>query len=130
MNDKDKLVLKDGTAVELESSQGIGALNVLAENRDAAYKLWEKFTPEALRQVTVKNSDEITVGRYQDMILDHITAADQEDGTVLITFSLRNKSAVEVLTERVAAVESGQQTQDEAIGDLGQAVSDMAEGGV
>jgi len=27
-------------------------------------------------------------------------------------------------------MESGQQTQDEAIGDLGQAVSDMMEGGV
>lgn len=129
-NDKDKLVLKDGTEVTLESSQGIGALNCLVEDVDTACKLWKKFTPENLRQVTVKNSDDVTVGRYQDMVLDHITAADREGGTVMITFSLRNKSAVEILEERIKTVESGQQTQDEAIGDLGQAVSDMAEGGV
>lgn len=33
-------------------------------------------------------------------------------------------------TVRLDAMESGQQTQDETIGDLGQAVSDMMEGGV
>lgn len=130
MNDKDKLVLKDGTEVTLESSQGIGALNCLEENVDAACKRWKEFTPENLKQVTVKNSDGVTVGRYQDMVLDHITAAGQEGGTVMITFSLRKKTAVEVLAERVMTVESGQETQDAAIGDLGQAVSDMMEGGV
>ena len=50
------------------------------------------------------------------------------DGAVQITFSLRNKSVEEILTERVVALEAGQQTQDEAIGNLGQAVSDMAGG--
>lgn len=126
---KDKLVLADGTEITLESSQGIGALNVNAQDKDAACVLWNKFTKASLEQVTVKNSQGEITGNYSRMILDHITGTDNPDGTVQITFSLRSKTAEELLTERVALLEAGQQTQDEAISDLGQAVSDVVEGG-
>ena len=92
--------------------------------------MWEKFTSDNLKDVTVKNADDLTIGKYLDMVLDHVTGADNADGTVQIIFSLRNKSVEELLMERVTALEAGQQTQDEAIGDLGQVVSDIAEGGV
>lgn len=123
---KDKLVLADNTTIELETSQGISALSCNVENKDAACGLWKKFTQDNLKDVTIKNADDMTIGKYTDMVLDHVTGADNADGTVQVTFSLREKSVEELLTERVEALESGQQTQDEAIGDLGQAVSDMA----
>lgn len=126
----DKIVLKDGTEITLESSQGIGALHVVKNSRQQACALWEQFTNENLKQVTIKNSDGLTVGIYQDMVLDHMEGRDKDDGTVQVTFSLREKSAIELMEERISAVETGQQVQDEAIGDLGQAVSDMTEGGV
>ncbi len=126
---KDKLVLTDGTEITLETSLGISALSCNVENKDAACAMWKKFTPENLKDVTIKNADDLTIGKYPDMVLSYITGADNADGTVRITFSLREKSVEELLAERVAALEEGQQTQDEAIGDLGQAVSDMAEGG-
>lgn len=126
----DKIVLKDGTEITLESSQGIGALHVVKNSRQQACALWEQFTNENLKQVTIKNSDGLTVGIYQDMVLDHMEGRDKDDGTVQVTFSLRKKSAIELMEERISAVETGQQVQDEAIGDLGQAVSDMTEGGV
>lgn len=125
---KDKLVLTDGTEIELETSLGISALTVNVENKDAACAMWKKFTPDNLKDVTIKNADRLVIGKYPDMVLSHVTGTDNTDGTVQITFSLREKSVEELLAERVAALEEGQQTQDEAIGDLGQAVSDMAEG--
>lgn len=126
---KDKLVLADGTEITLESSQGIGTLNVNVQDKDMACALWESFSKENLEQVTIKNAAGETTGNYSGMILDHITGADNPDGTMQITFSLRNKTSEEILTERVAALEAGQETQDEAISDLGQAVSDVVEGG-
>ena len=126
---KDKLVLADSTEITLESSQGIGALNVKVQDKDAACALWERFTKENLEQVSVKNAAGETTGNYSNMVLCHITGMDNEDGTVQITFSLRARTTEELLVERVAALEAGQQTQDEAISDLGQAVSDVAEGG-
>lgn len=126
---KDKLVLADGTEITLESSQGIGALNVKVQDKAAACALWEKFTKENLKQVTVKNSQEEIIGNYSGLILDHITGTDNADGTVQVTFSLRDKTTEEILLERIAALEAGQATQDDAISDLGQAVSDVVEGG-
>jgi len=128
--DHDKLVLRDGTEIVLESSQGIGALHVIVENKSAACALWERFTKDNLAEVNVKNSLDETTGVYKDMVLDHITGADNGDGTIKITFSLRNKSIEEIMEERIAALEEGQQIQDAGIGDLGQAISDMMEGGV
>ena len=63
------------------------------------------------------------------MVLDHMIGVEAPDGTVQVTFSLRSKTTEELLTERVALLESGQQTQDDAISDLGQAISDVVEGG-
>ncbi len=125
----DKLVLKDGTEITLESSLGMGALNVNVNDHTAACALWKKFSRENLKEVVVKTADGATVGSYKDMVLDHVEGRDNDDSTVQMTFSLRSKTVEEVLTERVAALEAGQQTQDSAIDDLGQAVSDIAEGG-
>lgn len=125
----DKIVLKDGTEITLESSLGIGALYVQAEDHTAACVLWEKFSQANLQDVAVKTADGTTVGIYNNLLLDHVEGRDLKDGTVQMMFSLRNKTTEEVLTERVVALEAGQQTQDAAIDDLGQAVSDIAEGG-
>ncbi len=125
----DKLVLADGTEITLESSQGIGALQVKAETKTAACALWEKFTKENLAQTKIKNDLGETTGNYPDMVLDHMIGFEAPDGTVQVTFSLRSKTTEELLTERVALLESGQQTQDDAISDLGQAISDVVEGG-
>ena len=128
---KDRLVLADGTEITLETSQGIGALQVRAESKAAACALWEKFTRENLAQVTIKKTDGETMGSYRGMILDHMTGTeDPTDGAVQVTFSLRNKTTEEILLESIAELEAGQQTQDDAISDLGQAVSDVAEGGM
>lgn len=126
----DRLVLKDGTEITLVSSLRMGGLYVNAEDHTAACALWEKFSKANLQAVTVKDADGVTTGSYKDMVLDHVEGRDNDDGTVQMMFSLRRKTVEEVLTERIVALEAGQQTQDSAIDDLGQAVSDIAEGSV
>ncbi len=101
----DRIVLHDGTNITLESSQGMNALHVRAASISAACALWEKFTPENLKQVNVMNQDDVTVGKYTDMVLDHIEGRGNKDGSVQITFSLRNKTEEELSTERITALE-------------------------
>lgn len=125
----DKLVLKDSTEITLESSQGIGALHVLAAGKQAACTLWGKLTKENLSQVSIKNSSGLTVGNYSDLVLDHVEGREKEDGTVEMTFCLREKSTEEVLEERVTSLEEGYEVHTGAIDDIGQAVSDLMEGG-
>lgn len=125
----DKLVLKDSTEITLVSSSGMSALYVNAEDHTDACALWKKFSKENLKEISVKTADGATVGSYKDMVLDHVEGRDNDGGTLQMMFSLRSKTTEEVLTERIAVLEAGQQTQDAAIDDLGQAVSDIAEGG-
>ena len=131
--DKEKLVLADGTEIGLEDSQGIGTLVIGAESRSAAGAVWAQLTPDNLAEISIKNAAGAVTGTYTGMLLDHITGTDKEDGTALLTVSLRAKTNEELLQDRITAMEAelaalktGQGTQDEAISDLGQAVSDIA----
>ncbi len=134
--DKEKLVLADGTEIALEDSQGVGTLVIGAESRSAAGAVWAQLTPDNLAEISIKNAAGAVTGTYTGMLLDHVTGTDKADGTALLTVSLREKTANEILQNRVAELEeelatlkAGQGTQDEAISDLGQAVSDIAGGG-
>lgn len=124
---KDKLILKDGSEIEMESGASLSDIKVVSDNKAAMMELWDKLTEDNLAKVTIKNSDGVTIGNYFDLIFVSETSTIQADGTVLTSFNLREKTDTE---KRLDAMEAGQQTQDEAIGDLGQAVSDLAEGGV
>lgn len=108
----DRIVLLDGTNITLEQSLGMQALYVHAESKAAACTLWEKLTQENLKQVTVMNQDDVTIGRYTDLVLDHVEGRDNTDGTVQFTLSLRGKTAEELMTERIIALEVRQQAQD------------------
>lgn len=123
---KDKLILKDGSTIELEVGASLTALQVICQSADDVIPLWKRLTQENLQEVTVKNGADLIVGVYAGMVLTepHIQATEQEDGTVKVLFGLREKTAEE---KRLDALEEGQATQDGAIKDLGEATSDLAE---
>ena len=87
---------------------------------------WDVLTPENLKSVQVVNRDGTTVGNYSDLVLVSETS-EEKDGKIETSFNLREKTDVE---KRLDALEEGQEVQDGAIGDLGTAVSDLAEGGL
>lgn len=130
---KDKLILKNGIEKELEAGGSLGALQVLSADRAAMLATWELLTPDNLAAVQIKNGAGLTVGTYTDLVLASETSVVTSDGTVLTTYSLRPKTDVERLTERVEVVEEGQQVQDGAINDvatLAGALAEQAGGGL
>ena len=124
---KDKLILKNGHEIELEAGASLGALQVLSADRAAMLATWELLTPDNLSQVQIKNGAGLTVGTYTDLVLASETSVVAPDGKVLTTYSLRPKTDVERLTERVAVVEEGQQVQDGAINDVAKLAGSLAE---
>ena len=124
---KDKLILKNNMEVELEAGASLGALQVVSADRAAMLATWELLTPDNLSQVQIKNGAGLTVGTYTDLVLVSETSVVASDGTVLTTYSLRPKTAVERLTERVEVVEEGQQVQDGAINDVATLAGTLAE---
>lgn len=124
---QDKLILKNGHEIELEAGASLGALQVLSADRAAMLATWELLTPDNLAAVQIKNGAGLTVGTYTDLVLVSETSVVASDGTILTTYSLRPKTDVERLEEKVAAVEAGQQVQDGAINDVATLVGSLAE---
>ncbi|WP_195321344.1 hypothetical protein [[Clostridium] symbiosum] len=124
---KDKLILKNGIEKELEAGGSLGALQVLSADQAEMLATWELLTPDNLSQVQIKNGAGLTVGTYTDLVLVSETSVVASNGKVLTTYSLRPKTDVERLTERVAVVEEGQQVQDGAINDVAKLAGSLAE---
>ncbi len=121
---KDTMILKDGTTIELEAGASLGAIQVSESDRSAMLRTWEKLTEENLAEVKIQNGSGLTVGIYKDLILVSETSVVSTDGAVTTTYSLRGKTEVE---KRLDNVEAGQAIQDEAIVDLGEVSSLLAE---
>ncbi len=121
---KDKLILKNGTTIELESGSSLDAIKVATENRGAMLEQWEMLTPENLKEVKIQNGDGLTIGIYQELALLSETSVVDSDGSVLTTYSLREKTDIE---RRLEALEAGQEIQNGAISDLGSVTSAIAE---
>lgn len=127
---KDMLVLKDGTEIELEAGASLGRMQVAAVGRAAMLETWNKLTEENLERVQVKTGEGLTVGNYQDLILVSERSVVAADGSVLTEYQLCEKTAEE---KRLDALEEGQAVQDGAIEDLGAVSSALAaqmEGGM
>ena len=124
---KDKLILKNGAEIELEAGAGLGALQVASADQTAMLATWELLTPDNLSQVQIKNGAGLTVGTYTALVLVSETSVVASDGTVLTTYSLRHKTDVERLAERVTVVEEGQRVQDGAINDVATLAGALAE---
>lgn len=122
--DKDTLVLKDGTAVKLETGASLGSLQVLSENKEDMVNVWDKLTGDNLSSVQIKNGSGLTVGNYTDLVLVSETSTVQTDGHILTSFCLREKDALE---KRIETVEEGQAVQDGAIMDMAEVLSTVAE---
>lgn len=125
------MTFKDGTKIEIEEGASLGHIVHVATNEANALFVCEKCTPDNVSEVKFsqpgEDGAEIITGEYSGLLLSGApTRATNEDGlSVTVTISLYEPSALEL---RVAALEESQGVQDEAIDDLGGAVSDMMEG--
>lgn len=125
------MTFKDGTRIEIEEGASLDHIVHVATNEANALFVCEKCTPDNVSEIKFsqpgEDGAEIITGEYTGLLLSGApTRATNEDGlSVTVTISLYEPSALEL---RVAALEESQGVQDEAIDDLGGAVSDMMEG--
>lgn len=125
------MTFKDGTRIEIEEGASLGHIVHIATNEANALFVCEKCTPDNVSEIKFsqpgEDGAEIITGEYSGLLLSAApTRATNEDGlSVTVIISLYEPSALEL---RVAALEESQTVQDEAIDDLGGAVSDMMEG--
>ena len=121
---KDKLILNNGTSIELEAGASLDALQVASGSREEMLSQWKMMNAENLKKVTIQNGAGLTIGTYDSLVLVSETSVVLADGSILTTYSLREKTEEE---KRLDALETRQEVQNGAISDLGMATSIIAE---
>lgn len=121
---KDRMILKDNTTIELEAGAYLSNIQVVAADRAGMVAIWEKMTADNLSSVQIQTGDGLTVGTYTDLVLVSETSTVSPDGSVLTSYRLREKTDEE---KRLDALEEGQEVLDGAVNDLGKATSALAD---
>ena len=121
---KDKMILKDNTTIELEAGASLTNIQAVAADRAGMVEIWKKMTDDNLSNVQIQTGDGLTIGTYTDLVLVSETSTVSPDGTVLTSYHLREKTDEE---KRLDALEEGQEVLDGAVNDLGSATSALAE---
>ena len=123
----EKIILNNNQDINIKEGSSISDIRVIFNTKVDMLSTWDMLTEENLKSVQIQNSDDVIVANYENLILDSETSIIQNNGTILTSFHLRDKTEVELLKERVEALENGQDIQDGAIMDLGEAVSTLSE---
>lgn len=131
MENKEKVVLKDGTVYDIENGASENQVQVVIQSVDGFPGVFNKFTEANLESYQIQNAEGLTcTTKKNKYLLDAIVAERESD--VLVTFRLADvdmtQKQLEELKSRVEAVELGQDVQDGAIYDLSSEVSNLAEG--
>ncbi len=122
---KEKIVLKDGTEVEIENGAMENCLQVVLPDLDGFKSLYGKFSEANLENYSIKNAAGLTCATYENKHAKNALVEQKENG-FQISFNLAD---VDMVSKRLDALEASQNLQDGAITDLGDVVSAIAEGG-
>ena len=92
--EKDLIILKDGTELELESASSLGDIRILFADKNSLMDAWGKMTPENLQEIRIQNSSGIVAARYTDMVLGDPVPYGSQAGTGGIPGSIWNPQQV------------------------------------
>lgn len=122
----DYIKLTDGTQFTIEDGAILERIIHISATEADATAVCAAVTAENIAHVEFWAEDaEQPYGVYDDLALNAPPTRHDEDGAVVVTISMREKTDIE---KRLDALEESQEVQDGAIEDLGLAVSDLVEG--
>ena len=126
-----KLILADNPIINFTTDRGIGDIIATYQTMAAAQADEAKITPANVAHIQTTTDGGDPIGEYFNLLIESTAIVpvyeDEEITAYELHIHLREKSAVEVLADRVDALEESQEVQDGAIEDLGEAVSGLYE---
>lgn len=126
MNEKEKIILKDGTELEIENGATENRIQVIIQDLNEFKKLYDNFNMNNLESYQIKNVEGLICTTRTNKFLKNVII-EQMENFFLISFNLEN---VDMTNKRLSALEEGQEIQDGAINDLGITINEIADGGI
>ena len=121
----DYIKLTDGTQITIEDGASLDHIIHISETEADATAVCAAVIADNIAHVEFWAEDaEQPYGVYDYLALNAPPTRHDENGAVVVTISLREKTDIE---KRLDALEESQEIQDGAIEDIGAALSDIAE---
>ena len=139
MEEKEKIVLNDGTEYPIENGASENQVQVVVQSVDEFPGVFKKFKESNLESYQIKNAEGLTCTTRKNKYLSDAVVEERESD-VLVTFHLADvdmvqkqidalKSSVETLEANSAAFEAGQMSQNGAIVALDKTICEIEERG-
>ena len=120
----DNLKLNNGFEISIEDGASLGSIKHIASTEEDAVNVCNELTASNVSHVEFYHEGNLT-GSYDNIALaSQPTRTINEDATITVEISLRQKSEIEI---RLDAIEASQLLQDSAIDDLGNSISELME---
>ena len=128
-----KLILANNTVIQFETDMGIGDIVAVYQSMEQAQVEEAWITPANVAHIQTTTDEDVPVGEYFNLVINstEIVPVYEDEETISqyeLHIHLREKTDIEILSERMDALEESQEIQDGAIDDLGGAVSELMEG--
>lgn len=123
--EKEKIVLKDNTEIEIENGASTSSITMLVTNLDEFKVLYGQMNEGNLEVFKILNAAGLVCTEQKNKYVTNAVVSTEETG-YRVTFNLAD---VDMVGKRLAALEEGQEIQDGGIADLADAVSTIVEGG-
>ena len=113
-----KIILKDKTTYTIEEGASLSSISIKASTFDDMKTITDSFTKENLLEVTFTTNDNYS-GSYTNLEAVEFRFIKNDDGTYLLTISLKERDKLEM---RLEVLEESQSTQNDAIAEMSEAV--------
>ena len=113
-----KIILKDKTTYTIEEGATLSSISIKASTFDGMKGITDSFTKENLSEVTFTTNDNYS-GNYTNLEATEFRFIKNDDGTYLLTISLKERDKLEM---RLEALEESQNTQNDAIAEMSETV--------
>lgn len=113
----EKMVLADGTEIEIQEGAGLSAVTAVLGDWGALGDIAAALTKEGNLKTVRFSTDGQATGEYTDMCLEPplFHAVDIKEGKIAASFAIRQKTGMELAIEEL---KKGQDIQDGAIMEL------------
>lgn len=75
-----RMILNDGTEIPIVDGSYTGAVVLIAEDRQAAFDIWEQLTPPALHEVKISRDDGAVLHTLHGAVVDGIQIVSNPQG--------------------------------------------------
>lgn len=113
-----KIILKDKTTYTIEEGATLTAVTIKADTFDDMKTISDSFSKDNLSEVTFTTNDNYS-GVYKDLEVTEFKFIKNDDDTYMLTIALKERDKLEM---RLEALEESQNTQNDAIAEMSEAV--------